>query len=135
MGKQMDVKSMKCLLQSDHLETKEEALWRHVVGWTEYQSKNSKNNDDEKHCEDNKFGKQLLKKTLLLSVYKYIRFGLMDGDFFAKNVLSENVLTKDEAYSVFVYIHNHDAGCTHFSTRQRHCQAIVFDENMWSSNW
>eukprot|EP01084_Bolivina_argentea_P101502 181966_1 len=117
----LTVKVMREFLNNICCDIVEDTLWKYVVKWADYNSKkkinliqNDINADDEKYSENINDKTELLK-----SVYDLIRFGLMNGKYFCTNVLSENVLSKDEMLSVLIYYQNKEAGCGKFVTEKR----------------
>jgi len=58
---------------------------------------------------------------MLKSIKKSIRFGLMNGEYIAKNVKDWNILTSEELVAIFVYQYDHNKGCAGFNTKKR-CQ-------------
>ena len=56
---------------------------------------------------------------LLQSVRDLIRFGLMDGAYFTRNVVESKVLSAEELVSVLAYYQVPDRGCGSFSTERR----------------
>eukprot|EP01083_Nonionella_stella_P076292 207839_1 len=136
----MNVDSMKVFLQIDHLEIKEEALWRHVLKWSEYHKqkkeslsigmpppkKKQKLNDGV--CDDNKRQVEQAEQTTtnqsLKEVAKFIRFPLMDGKFFLENVKEQKCLTESEMVLILSYYidkkYSTDTNrCGPFSTQPR----------------
>eukprot|EP01083_Nonionella_stella_P311790 1112924_1 len=119
--KQMSLKAMRALLKSDWLRVKEETLWSFVEQWAEYQTQAEIISIDEDTKYNDNDDEPRTKRQVLRTICDLIRFPLMDGKYFATQVVSQNVLTKDELITIFLYFHNPEAGSGDFIHDERTC--------------
>eukprot|EP01083_Nonionella_stella_P311789 1112922_1 len=119
--KQMSVKAMRAFLKSDWLRVKEETLWSFVEQWAEYQTQAEIISIDEDTKYNDNDDEPRTKRQVLRTICDLIRFPLMDGKYFATQVVSQNVLTKDELITIFLYFHNPEAGSGDFIHDERTC--------------
>eukprot|EP01083_Nonionella_stella_P037061 101076_1 len=113
--------TMRWLLNIQPLHCCEEYLWAAVVNWAKYQSDTSDTDG--------------IKLYLMKSVRDLIRFGLMDGAYFAKYVEPEKVLSDKELLNVLLYYQQPDRGCGAFSTAFRMLDTIQFTLRHSSMSW
>eukprot|EP01083_Nonionella_stella_P305302 1064478_1 len=127
---QLSLNAMKLFLQSDHLQITEDELWKYVIKWVEYQCKHNPrkqhaqvdmcDQEDSKNENDNNADNpKESRKHLLKSIAPCMRFGLMNGEYFAKHIVTEGILTQSELVSVLLYFQNQEAKCGSFSTNFR----------------
>eukprot|EP01084_Bolivina_argentea_P266494 452019_1 len=122
----LSIDSMQLFLKSDNLNITEEKLWEFVLKWAEHQSTqqpqklNNTNNDEEQdEKKDNDIKSNSYKHYFLKSIRKCIRFGVMDGTYFAIHIVPQNVLTPVEVFAVFRYYHDPKSACGDFSCKVR----------------
>ena len=112
----MDIMSMQFFLQFDELNVDEESLWEGVLRWIEGRIK----------CKDlgtTPSSKKKARTELLQDLYPFIRFGLMEGSYFVKNVQPMNFLSKDEIVAIANHMlcrdEDSNVGCGTFCTKKR----------------
>ena len=144
--KQCSIECIKVLLQIDTMDISEEEIWVAVVKWAEYQSSLSKckdfdgsepmnkrrklhhnhnNEEDEDHDKNNK------KLNLLKELSPFIRYGLMSGRYFVKEVQPYNILSNKETQTISNYIlcgQDINENCAGFSTKRR-CFEICIERS------
>eukprot|EP01084_Bolivina_argentea_P089511 161510_1 len=121
----MELKTVRLILTQERFECSEERLWDAVLKWAEYQStKNVEKVDNE--LEDVKYDGKVddvkakeYKLYLLKSVKDLMRFGLMDGAYFAEFVEPEKIFNNKELITILLYFHQPKRGCGVFSTTRR----------------
>ena len=126
---QLTLNAMVIFLQSGALHVKEEILWEAVQKWACYQSSHKTMEDSEEIKEEPEIDliASDVKLALLKSVAPFIRFGLMDGEYFAKQVKPSNILSLQQVAVVACYIlsNDSDAKCGEFSTKSRHLLCTI----------
>eukprot|EP01084_Bolivina_argentea_P089514 161518_1 len=127
----MELKTMRFILKADPLKSSEEGLWDALLKWAEYQSTKhvEKVDDKMKHEEedvkyddrkiDNDVKAKEYKLYLLKSVKDLMRFGLMDGTYFARFVEPEKIFNNKELVTILLYYQQPERGCGAFETRLR----------------
>eukprot|EP01083_Nonionella_stella_P250795 866038_1 len=97
--RQMTLDAMKVFLSWDSLRIKESVLWNAVVKWAECQATKITEPPTKKSRTNNAVNKNVDQKKMkkcLKAVCPQMRFGLMAGDFFVRNVKAHNCLTTKE---------------------------------------
>ena len=121
---ELTLNAMIIFLQSDALHVQEEDLWEAVQKWAHYQSSDKTTEDSEQKNQEHEIDlvpDPDVRLALMKSVAPFIRFGLMDGEYFAKTVKPSNILSLQEVTDVACYILANDpnAQCGEFSTKSR----------------
>lgn len=127
---EMNVESMQFLLQIDNLKIAEEKIWEAVLKWKHHEigsDANGKGEIDEeppskRRRVDNHNSGDIQRRDLR-SVARFIRFGLMDHQYFVQNVQPTECLNQEEMLTISNYIGmratNPDFECGSFSTVKR----------------
>eukprot|EP01083_Nonionella_stella_P098290 276367_1 len=134
--REMTLNAMKEFLSWDSLCIKESVLWDVVVKWAEYQASNiteppkkkrkrSKTNNTNSQKKMNVDTKKM--KKLLKAVCPQMRFGLMPGNYFVRNVKPHNCLTTKEIADILCHIQCKELPCGNFSTKRRQSGSSDFD--------
>jgi len=108
-------------LKNDNLGVFEEDLWEYLVKWANYQSNNKINQslDNGMKYADTTNNYNNYKLELLKAVRDLVRFGLMDGNYFATKIVPENIVTNAELIAILLYFQNPTAGCGTFNVSPR----------------
>ena len=131
----MSLKALRLFL-AQSIECKEEMIWEYVAKWAEYQARTKIRCLEE--CQDSKSDdpdddNSVTKISLLQSVKDLIRFGLMAGEYFTRNVVPMNVLSDKEVISVFAYFQVPKRGCGSFQIETRHIQRVSLSYRLHDS--
>eukprot|EP01084_Bolivina_argentea_P011879 22245_1 len=138
---EMSLSAIQIILQLDTLRVAEEDLWTAVLRWADYQTINYKQNvnyagfdgsapSKKKQKLDNEKSDGVDKRhrlNLLKDVCPYIRFGLMDGKYFVKQVRPHNCLTDKEVSDILCYIQCNDEPCSAFSVKSRISHLLIYE--------
>ncbi len=114
----LTLNTMQFLLKSDYLMLTEE---EYVLKCADYQSEQClqiDENNDEKYSDDDVKPKEY-RQYLLKSVRQCMRFGLMNGKYFAQKVVKEQILTQSELTAILLYLQDSDTSCGDFNTNIR----------------
>ena len=107
------------------IQCQEERIWEAMIKWDKKQRENmnisrtAQDDDDEKES--------VGASSLLKSLRHLIRFGLMDGEYFTRNIVPMRVLTDKEMIEVFSYRQYPNGGCGPFNTNTRKLGALKYE--------
>eukprot|EP01083_Nonionella_stella_P089836 250855_1 len=128
----MNIEAMSIFLEHVSIDIKEEELWSYVLKWAQFQAKEYENNEAGKTKEvleckevETVVDNEDYKSFLLKSIRYRMRFGLMNGEYFVKNVVPERILTDKELVTIFCYQNCNNLRCGSFITTQRTDLLIV----------
>ena len=104
------------ILKFDEIYIKEEEIYQRCVVWCKYQAQS---HDDNRNSEDEKFDEKRDWKTYIKPLLIYIRFPVIDGKYFAKNIFHEKILTDQDMLNLMAYYLDQDQEIKKFNTQFR----------------
>eukprot|EP01084_Bolivina_argentea_P305622 527993_1 len=129
----LSLNAMQFLLKCDYLMITEDEIWEYVLKWADYQSEQClqiTDNSDEKYSDDDVKPKEY-RQYLLKSVRQCMRFGLMNGKYFAQKVVKEQILTQSELTAILLYLQDSDTNCGEFNTNIRQIKPYPLPNTFW----